>query len=283
VTSRRSLWFYLFTISAAKLRGNKVQMYGCGIGPIHYDSNRRFAARVLDKRVDAITLRDTHSKVELEGMGVTHPKIILAADPTVILPPADSEVVDGILESNGLDPNGKYIGFTLRPWSGFDDSVAVFAAAADYAYETYGLTPIFIPIEPRLDNAAAQKAADLLQKAPCHILSCTGSSAHTIGLFARMQVVVSMRLHALVFAAGQGVPLVGVVYDPKISSFLSYIGQDLYCDLHQVTPEGLCRHIDSAVERIGDADFLSESVSRLRQVEQRNSETARKLLKGEAL
>ena len=42
-----------------------------------------------------------------------------------------------------------------------------------------------------------------------------------------MKVVVSMRLHALVFSASQGVPLVGVVYDQKISSFLSYIGQDL--------------------------------------------------------
>lgn len=41
VTSRRSLWFYLFTISAAKKLGNRVLMYGCGIGPIHYPSNRR--------------------------------------------------------------------------------------------------------------------------------------------------------------------------------------------------------------------------------------------------
>ena len=40
-------------------------------------------------------------------------------------------------------------------------------------------------------------------------------------------------------AAGQGVPLVGVVYDQKISSFLSYIGQDLYTDLDAVTVEAL--------------------------------------------
>ena len=35
VTSHRSLWFYLFTISWAKRLGNQVMMYGCGIGPIH--------------------------------------------------------------------------------------------------------------------------------------------------------------------------------------------------------------------------------------------------------
>ena len=35
VTSRRSLWFYLHNIQAAHKAGCKVQMYGCGIGPVH--------------------------------------------------------------------------------------------------------------------------------------------------------------------------------------------------------------------------------------------------------
>ena len=277
VTSHRSLWFYLFTISAAKRLGCQVMMYGCGIGPIHSPANRRRAAKVLQKSVDAITLRDTHSREELEDMGVTRPEIILSADPTVILPAAPEQVVDGILESQGIDPRGRYIGFALRPWPGFEEKAALFGAAADYAYEKYGLTPVFLPIERRLDVGAARLAAQHM-KAPHYILPETGSSDHTIGLFARMQVVVSMRLHALVFAAGQGVPLVGVVYDQKISSFLSYIGQDLYTDLDAVTVEALRAHIDAACGRIGDEAFLSGGVNRLRQVEQRNSETARALL-----
>ena len=277
VTSHRSLWFYLFTISAAKRLGCQVMMYGCGIGPIHSPANRRRAAKVLQKSVDAITLRDTHSREELEDMGVTNPEIILSADPTVILPAAPEQVVDGILESQGIDPRGRYIGFALRPWPGFEEKAALFGAAADYAYEKYGLTPVFLPIERRLDVGAARLAAQHM-KAPHYILPETGSSDHTIGLFARMQVVVSMRLHALVFAAGQGVPLVGVVYDQKISSFLSYIGQDLYTDLDAVTVEALRAHIDAACGRIGDETFLSGGVNRLRQVEQRNSETARALL-----
>lgn len=276
-TSRRSLWFYLFTISAAKILGNQVMMYGCGIGPIHYPSNRRLAAGVLQKRVDAITLRDTHSRSELEKLGITAPEIVLSADPTVILPAAESATVDGILENAGLDPAGRYIGFTLRPWPGFEDKAELFGQAADYVYEKYGLTPVFLPIERRLDVGAAQLAARHM-KAPHYILEETGSSAHTIGLFSRMKVVVSMRLHALVFSAGQGVPLVGVVYDPKISSFLSYIGQDLYTDLDHLTLDGLKAHLDSAVGRIGDDAFLSGGVERLRKVEQRNRDTAGRLL-----
>lgn len=277
VTSHRSLWFYLFTISAAKLLGNKVLMYGCGIGPISSPANRRRACTVLQKRVDAITLRDTHSKDELADMGVTAPEIILSADPTVILPAASSQVIDGILESQGLAADGRYIGFTLRPWPGFEEKAYIFGQAADYAWEKHGLTPVFLPIERRLDVGAARMAAEHM-KAPHHIISATGSSDHTIGLFSRMQAVVSMRLHALVFAAGQGVPLVGVVYDQKISSFLTYIGQDLYTNLADVTLEGLCAHIDAACARIGDDAFLSGGVARLREVERRNSEIAAKLL-----
>ena len=278
VTSRRSLWFYLFTISAGKKLGNKVLMYGCGIGPIHYPSNRRLCARILERNVDAITLRDTHSLTELEDMGVSRPEIVLSADPTVILPAAAPEVIDGMLENQGLDPHGRYIGFTLRPWPGYDEEkAAIFGRAADYAWEKYGLTPVFLPIEKRLDVGACRMAAAHM-KAPYCLFTDTGASDHTIGLFARMQVVVSMRLHALVFSAGQGVPLVGVVYDQKISFFLRYIGQDLFTDLREVTYEGLCAQIDAAVQRIGDTEFLSGGVDRLRQVERRNSEAAEKLL-----
>ena len=37
VTSRMSLWYYLSTIRLAHRCGCKVQMYGCGIGPIVYE------------------------------------------------------------------------------------------------------------------------------------------------------------------------------------------------------------------------------------------------------
>ncbi len=281
VTSRRSLWFYLFTIWCAKRRGNKVLMYGCGIGPVQYPSNRKLTARVLQSSVDAITLRDTHSKEELDSMGVTAPEVLLSADPTVILPASSPEIVDGLMERNGLDPNGRYICFTLRPWPGYEAKAAVFGALADYAWETYGLTPVFLPIEPRLDVPAARLAAAHAVKAPCHIIEHTGPSPHVIGLYSRMQVVVSMRLHALVFAAGQGVPLVGVVYDQKVSSFLSYIGQDLYCDLQKASSSTLCKLLDDACQRIGDTAFLSDGVNRLRSVENINSQTAQNLLEGD--
>ena len=277
VTSWRSLWFYLWTLRAAKRNRCKVMMYGCGIGPIQSPGNRSLAAKIMDRYVDAITLRDPHSLNELEAMGVAAPKILLSADPTVTLPAASGEIVDSLFQNLHIDPAGKYIAFIVRPWPGFDDKVRIFAQAADYAYTRHGLTPVFFPIEPKLDLVAARKITSLLT-VPHHLYTNACSAEETIGFLSQMRAVVSMRLHGLIFAAGQGVPLVGVVYDPKVSSFLSYIGQDLYLDLELLTLPALEGHIDQAVSRGSDRAFLAESVTRLREVEDINSRTAAELL-----
>ena len=269
VTSNRSLWFYLWTLAAAKKHHCPVIMYGCGIGPIQKDGNRRRAAKVMNKYVDSITLRDPDSRKELEVLGVTKPAIALSADTTVSLPAASPEVIDGILNSRGIPADGKYVGFILRPWPGFEARVQDLAAAADYVYERYGLTPVFFPIEPRLDIAAAQRVAQKMT-APHHLLTEAFTAAQTIGILSRMQVVVSMRLHGLIFSASQGVPLVGIVYDQKVSSFLSYIGQDLYEGLDQLTQERLKDLIDQAVSRGKDPRFLADSVEKLRRMDEVN-------------
>lgn len=269
VTSNRSLWFYLWTLAAAKRHHCPVIMYGCGIGPIQREGNRRRAAKVMNRYVDSITLRDPDSLKELEVLGVTRPAIALSADTTVSLPAAPPEVIDGILNSRGIPADGKYIGFILRPWPGFDSRARDLAQAADYAYEKYGLTPLFFPIEPRLDIAAAQKVIQKM-KAPHHVLTEAFTAAQTIGILSRMQVVVSMRLHGLIFSASQGVPLVGIVYDQKVSSFLSYIGQDLYEGLDQLTQQRLEDLIDQAVSRGKDPRFLADSVEKLRRMDEVN-------------
>lgn len=266
VTSSRSLWFYLWTLATAKRSGCPVLMYGCGIGPIRSPGNRAKAAKVIDRYVDAITLRDPNSRKELEAMGITHPQIALSADTTVILPPADPEVIDGTLESLGIPAGGDYVGFALRPWPGFEGKVKDLAAAADYVYETYGLTPVFFPLEPRLDVEASRQVIAQM-KAPSHLITEGYPAAQTIGILSRMKAVVSMRLHGLIFSAGQGVPLVGIVYDQKVSSFLSYIGQDLYVELDRLTADGLTGLIDQALDRGKDPQFLSESVAKLHQME----------------
>ena len=283
VTSNRSLWFYLFTLFAAKHLGCRVMMYGCGIGPIQSPRNRKRAGKIIDKNADVITLRDRLSLQELESLGVKRPRIELSADPAVSLLPASPGEAEAILEQADLCPREgqRYLGVTVRPWPGLKDKLSAFAQAIDYAYETHGLLPVFIPIESQSDVAAAKQVAALLQKAPAAILSSCASPELAIALSARMDVALSMRLHALVFAAARGVPLVGVVYDPKVSAFLDSVDQDLYVRLEQLTAQGLCALLDAAVGRIRDRAALEAKTARLAELENINRALATRLLEKE--
>ena len=277
VTSRRSLWYYLFTLRAAKRLGCKVMMYGCGIGPVKRPGGVERTRRVLNSCVDAITLREPDSIEELARFGVTKPEIILASDPALTLPSAPAEEVDAAMEAAGAAPEGKYICFALRLWPGFGEKAGVFAAAARHAHEAYGLTPVFLPINHLDDGQAAALVAEKLGDTPHVLLPGPMSSALVIGLMSRMQVVVSMRLHGLIFAAGQGVPLIGVSYDPKVTAFLRCV--DAGCVPLEGLEEGeLCRLIDGAAARSGDAAALEENVRKLRAIEHRSMETAARLL-----
>lgn len=277
VTSRRSLWFYLHNIIAAKNAGCRVQMYGCGIGPVTRESHRKLAARVLNSKVDVITLREPDSRDELRVMGVDRPEILLTADPALTLHRAPDDETDSVLLRAGIPPRGRYICFALRQWKGFESKAPLFARAAVYAYETYGLTPVFAAVEKHLDPVAARQAAAGLA-IPHYFLDDAGGAGTIIGALSRMELVVSMRLHALIFAAGQGIPLAGVVYDPKVSAFLRYIGQELFTDLQALTAEDLQRMIDGAVAKGATPQAQAEAVKRLRDMERKNVETARRLL-----
>ena len=277
VPSRRSLWFYLHNIQAAHKSGCKVQMYGCGIGPVLREQHRKLAASVLNASVDVITLREPNSLKELQSMGVTKPEILLTADPALTLPAASEDEIDSVLLRAGIPPHGKYLCFALRNWKGFEDKAPLFAQAAKYAYETYGLTPVFAAVEKHLDPVAGRLAAAGLD-IPHYFLDDAGSAGTIIGALSRMQAVVSMRLHALIFAAGQGIPLAGVVYDPKVSAFLRYIGQENFLDLDALTADALKAMIDRMVSSPISPEEQAAAVQNLRQIEQVNVDTARRLL-----
>ena len=83
ITSSRSLYYYLAVIRLAKRLGCRVLMYGCGIGPINKDRNRKAAAKVITECADCITLRDAKAMAELEALGASAEDIRLSADPAL--------------------------------------------------------------------------------------------------------------------------------------------------------------------------------------------------------
>ena len=271
-TSTRSLQYYLMSIRLAKHCGNRVLMYGCGIGPVHLASNRKQAARVINRCVDAITLREDLSAEELRSMGVTEPDVHVTADPALLLHPGSEGAVDSFLLSHDLDPAGQYALFVLRPWHGFEQKKQCFIDAAEAVYRTWGLTPVFFALEPNRDLAVSREVADALT-CPHVLLPTPEDETLIIGMMRRMRLVVSMRLHTLIFASSVGAPLVAVSYDPKVTGFMRYIGQKRCVDFDTLTREALLAQIGEAVSAPERYD-----VSHLHALAEENEQIARKLL-----
>ncbi len=276
-TSQRSLMYYLFTLWLAKLLGNKVDMYGCGIGPVMGAGSVRLVAHVLNHSVDSITLRERDSMETLARFSIDKPRIRLSSDPALALPPASSQDAELFLRQHGLEPEGKYICFMLRTWYGSDKKAEALAQCAGYAFEKYGLTPVFLALNVVHDWKAADQVIPHLS-CPYHRIDDSVEPELLIALLSYMDVVVSMRLHGLILSSLSGVPLMGVSYDPKINSFLKYLGAGSTVDLADVTAEGLTAQLDEAVSLIPHREELARRAGELKARERENIEAVRQLL-----
>ena len=278
VTSSRSLYFYLFTLWAARQSGCRIVMYGCGIGPISKPRNRRIAGKVLNATADIITLRDSVSLELLGEMGVSRPEIILAADPAVNLAHAGAEGVRSAFVREGIPPDIPMIGFCLRAWETFTQPGEI-AKAAEYAWSAYGLTPVFLPIEMPKDTPVGEKVARMLT-VPCYVCRQDHPVEDLIGMLGSMKLVLGMRLHSLIFATAGGAPVIGISYDVKVDSFIKDIGSTACVTLTDLTAERLCGHIDAIMAQ--GTDRLGQDVRRrLQEMEHANGAAARKLLEQE--
>ena len=274
ITSSRSLYFYLFTLWAAKWCGCKIVMYGCGIGPISGKRNRKIAGRVLNQTADIITLRDSVSLELLSAIGVTKPEIILAADPTVNLEHADAAGIKRAFAREGIPAEAPKIGFCLRAWETFTHPEHV-AKAAEYAYEKYGLTPVFLPIEMPKDTAVGERISSMLS-VPNFVCKKQHPVGDLIGMLGSMDLVLGMRLHSLIFATAGGAPVVGISYDVKVDSFIKDIGSTACVPLSSLSAEALCAQIDSIVAKGKDSGV--ETRERLQSMERANGQAAKRLL-----
>ncbi|MEW5935139.1 MAG: polysaccharide pyruvyl transferase family protein, partial [Bacillota bacterium] len=96
-----------------------------------------------------------------------------------------------------------------------------------------------------------------------------------------LDLVIGMRLHALIFAVAAGVPVVGVSYDPKVESFLAEVG----CP-QAGTPSHLDadRLVELATRVLNDGDLhrsIGQKASLLRDLAWENARaTVQLLLRG---
>jgi L-malate glycosyltransferase len=241
-TSTRSLLYYLGTVWLAKKMKLKVMFYANGIGPLKKKINRLLTRKIMNK-VDVITLREKLSYSELKHMEISKPRILLTADSALTVMDSHEINSESILKSRGIDTPLPLIGFSLRKYPGHEKFghekyENIIAQLADHMVERFGVCPVFIPMQfPNDITILKNIAAKMNNKS--YVIEEKLNVFETYGIINGMDMLVGMRLHALVFAAGAGVPMLGLVYDPKIEGFLEYINQASAGDVRQLDFEKL--------------------------------------------
>lgn len=283
-TSTKSLLYYLAVIMIAHILKLKIMLYSNGIGPLDKKRNIKLTRNVLNK-ADLITLRDTASKEALEEIGVTHPEIVLTADPAFLLKAdLDKKAADIIAEcrkDKDKQSERDFFIISIRHWKSLKENFTdVIAHSADYIADKYNMTPVFLPMQISSDGGISKSAAEKMTNTPV-IIDAKLTTGETLAIVRAAKVCMGMRLHTLIYAASQGIPIIGLVYDPKINGFMDYIGQNIYTDASSVSAEILTGMADRCMKNYDDLKMTIDSrVRELRKKAEKNSDYAAHLLKG---
>lgn len=273
-TSTKSLLYYLYLIKIAKLLGKKVMLYANGIGPVNKDSNKIKCSKILNT-VDVITVRDEKSMGVLSDMNISKPTIRLTADPVFLLD--KSQNIDNIINKIG---NENYFCVSVRNTKNLNsDFEKSLASAVDSINSKYNLTPVFVPLQ----KSDIKICADTIKhmKTPSVILPHTLSPSEVMAVVSGACMAVGMRLHMLIYAAAAAIPIVGIVYDPKVSGFMEYARQNLYINDCDVNENNLYKLFESCISHADEIkSVLLETKEELVSLARENAQIAAKLYKG---
>lgn len=222
-TSFKSLIYYLSLITVARLSGKHVILWGQGLGPLKTRLSRALVRAVLPG-VQAIGWRDPASQALAARWGLQVPSL-MAADPVWSYP--------GMGWQGGHCSTEDRTGLVLcwRPTDHLDDQGwCQLLQVVDALANANNLPVTWIAFHQHQDQ---QLPEDLLamHAIPVELRRRSRfvpavSLSQVMGVFARSQLVLPMRLHALILAQLAGAPCAALSYDPKVEAAASMAGVD---------------------------------------------------------
>ncbi len=241
VTSSKSLYYYLILTDLAKKMGLITALYSNGVGPINSSFNRYLTKRVLEK-TDFLSVRDEDSRAFLRDIGIRK-EVYLTADPALILEPASTERGREILKSEGIDIENinSIVGISVRPW--VYDYSEVFAKFSDFISRELKSEILFIPFHGEDDIEVSLKIMKLMNER-AHVIKGIYNPKELMSIIKRINLLVGVRLHSLIFAAAVGTPFCGLSYDPKIDGFLKMFEMEPIGYMDNLDLDTLCSKVE---------------------------------------
>lgn len=270
-TSPKTIPYYLAVIRLAQWLDKPVFIYAQGIGPV----NRKLFygwIRSAFRRSEAITVRDEESRELLGRMGVSASSIDVVPDPVMGL-----SLRPGVQTTEARSSSDKpVIGVSVRFWNEDRSELNAVADALRTVLDRSGAGIRLLPFHQPSDEQASLYVQERLGAIYNHRVSVVRNVTHPQDMLAEVascDVLLGMRLHALIYAAGQFVPMVGLSYDPKIDQFLNRLGMKSAANTKQPNASALAEEtLRLLSEREAWQREKRQVIERLKQEAQRPAE-----------
>jgi polysaccharide pyruvyl transferase CsaB len=238
-TGPRSVFFYGGQILAARLAGVPVLVYAQGIGPLKRPTSKIMAACAL-KLANQVTVRDQGSLHMAESWGAS-PE--LTADPVWSLSasalPDSFKLLPG--EAN-LTSKIQLVGVSLRRHPLINSHHLSLLARIFQKGFAASTTFVMLPFQKTEDSEVLAKLIEECNK--LNVQACMLKAEEIVKpsqwlkLMESFDLIVGMRLHALLMAIKAGKPIIGLPYDPKVTILCETFQQPML-DLTKEPEDGL--------------------------------------------
>lgn len=272
----------------AALLEKPCMIYGVGVGPLRSSEAQEWTRWLVDL-VDVVAVRDEGSKDTLVNLGCRADGILVTTDPAFGVGIKVGAENGEPHEFAGLPR--PIVGVSLRYWPPDEDSSTLdwieqlAGGLGDFLDQTGGSAFIIpfqdgsIPLEDDLEvSRRARNLKALANRSAVASVSRTPLQRYRMAV--HCDIVLGVRLHAVVAAVQAAVPCVGIAYDPKVKSLMERVGQAQYV----LNLEGLdSRDVASSLREIYKrrapvGQQLGEAAARMNRMARENARLAVSLL-----
>ena len=178
--------------------------------------------------------------------------------------------------SDDFIKNG-FICVSVRKWRDIKDEEYIkYAKVISDFCDKISLNVLLIVMESHNDLAITKNIEEFFKvKTKILYAGIDMSGEELTGIISKSMITVSVRLHSLIFSACAGVPMIGLSYDPKVSSFMKLAGIDdkYIIDINEQSEASLCHALDALYEELSvEKERISSVMNDLRKSAQKNAE-----------
>jgi len=245
--------------------GRRLFCFGIGVKPIRSGVGIALT-RALVNRADLVSTRDYLSRDELVRIGVER-QVVVTGDSALFLSPAGRSVGSRKLSECGVEASGGVVAICPRVLSpdhrlhyhepvsreAIDGIRRALAAVADALMED-GFEVVFLPmhrVAPDDDLEEIRKIIDLMHGRTAVVVDVGMTPGEAMAVLGCVDLVLGLRLHSLILAAAQGVPVVGVDYDRKIRGFMELAGAGDCLWMPSEPPQALTERVRMGLDDSG--------------------------------